>query len=270
MDDDRRAAAKDLLVLAREAVAGGAALASRRRAELVTDVRTKSTETDVVTAADLAVEAHVIGALRAVRPGDAFISEESGADGAEGPVRWILDPIDGTVNYLYGLPYAAVSLAAVVDGELVAAVVRNVDSGEEWTAVRGGGAFHDGRPIHGSVATELGLSLVATGFGYDAGRRAHQAAVMAGLLPRIRDIRRLGAGALDLCHAASGMVDAYFEKGLNRWDWSAGQLVAEEAGLIVSGLRGAPASERFVLAAPPRIHGALHDALVALDADQGP
>jgi len=181
-----------------------------------------------------------------------------------------LDPIDGTVNYLYNLPQYAVSLAAEVDGVVVAGVVRNPATGDEWTATRGGGAYRSGRRLGGSDVTDLGQALVATGFGYAADRRAHQAQVIAQLLPRIRDIRRFGVASIDLCFAAEGLVDAYFEKGLNLWDHAAGGLVAAEAGLTVSGLAGAPAGPDLVLAAPPGIRAALHDALLAFDAAGGP
>ncbi len=174
------------------------------------------------------------------------------------------------MNYLYGLPQYAVSLAAEVDGVVVAGVVHNPATGDEWTATLGGGAWRGGRRLTGSVRTTLDQSLVATGFGYDPARRAHQGAVAAALLPRIRDIRRFGAASLDLCLAAEGSVDAYFEKGLNPWDHAAGGLVASEAGLLVSGLDGAPAGPDMVVAAPPAIFGALHDALVELDAAGGP
>jgi len=254
--------------IAREA----AATARRMRAEGITDVRTKSTDTDVVTAADRAVERQVVAALAAERPGDGVLGEEYGntTTAATGPVRWILDPIDGTVNYLYGLPLYAVSLAAEVDGVVVAGVVHNAATGDEWTATLGGGAWRDGRRLAGSARTSLDQTLLATGFGYDPARRAHQGAVVAALLRRVRDIRRLGAASLDLCLAAEGSVDAYFEKGLNAWDHAAGGLVAAEAGLRVSGLDGAPAGPDLLVAAPPAIFGALHDALVELDAAGGP
>src|SRR5439155_12931242 len=132
-------------------------------------------------------------------------------------VRWILDPIDGTVNYLYGIPLYGVSLAAELDGVVVAGVVRNAASDEVWSAVLGGGAYRGDRRLYGSPVTELGQSLIGTGFGYDARRRAHQAAVVARLLPLVRDIRRLGAASVDLCFAAEGRLDGYLEKGLNRW-----------------------------------------------------
>jgi len=254
--------------IAREA----AATALRMRAEAITDVRTKSTDTDVVTAADRAVERQVVAALAAERPGDGVLGEEYGdsAEAATGPVRWILDPIDGTVNYLYGLPQYAVSLAAEVDGVVVAGVVHNPATGDEWTATLGGGAWRAGRRLSGSVRTTLDQTLLATGFGYDQARRAHQGAVVAALLTRVRDIRRFGAASLDLCMAAEGSVDAYFEKGLNPWDHAAGGLVATEAGLLVSGLDGRPAGADMLVAAPPAIFTALHDALVELAAAGGP
>ena len=254
--------------IAREA----AATALRMRAEAITDVRTKSTDTDVVTAADQAVERQVVAALAAERPGEGVLGEEYGdsAEAATGPVRWILDPIDGTVNYLYGLPQYAVSLAAEVDGVVVAGVVHNPATGDEWTATLGGGAWRAGRRLSGSARTTLDQTLLATGFGYDQARRAHQGAVVAALLTRVRDIRRFGAASLDLCMAAEGSVDAYFEKGLNPWDHAAGGLVATEAGLLVSGLAGRPAGADMVVAAPPAIFAALHDALVELAAAGGP
>jgi myo-inositol-1(or 4)-monophosphatase len=168
------------------------------------------------------------------------------------------------------LPQYAVSLAAEVGGRVVAGVVHNPATGTEWTATRGGGAWRDGRRLAGSGVVDLGRALVGTGFGYDQARRAHQGRVVAGLLPKIRDIRRLGVASIDLCLAAEGALDAYYEKGLAPWDRAAGGLVAEEAGLLVTGLDGAPPGPDLVLAAPPAIHAALHDELRRLDAAGGP
>ncbi|HEX7743920.1 MAG TPA: inositol monophosphatase family protein, partial [Micromonosporaceae bacterium] len=245
------------------------------RADGVSGVATKTTDTDVVTAADRAVERQVVAALRALRPFDGVLGEEYGRAGADGPgpdpeVRWILDPIDGTVNYLYGLPWYAVSLAAEVDGQVVAGVVHNGATGEEWTATRGGGAHHQGHRLTGSAETDLRQALVATGFGYDAARRAHQGEVLRQLVPQVRDIRRFGAAALDLCLAATGAVDAYFEKGLAAWDRAAGELIATEAGLRVAGLGGNAAGPELVIAAPPALFAPLHDILHRLDASGGP
>jgi len=173
------------------------------------------------------------------------------------------------VNYLYGLPQYAVSLAAEVNCVVVAGVVRNAATGDEWTATLGGGAWRGDRRLTGSARRTLDQSLLATGFGYDPARRAHQGKVLAGLIAQVRDIRRFGAAALDLCMAAEGSVDAYYEKGLNPWDHAAGGLVATEAGLRVSGIDGDPAGKEMLIAAPPALFSALHDALAELDAAGG-
>ncbi|GAA2371393.1 hypothetical protein Cme02nite_44300 [Catellatospora methionotrophica] len=262
----------ELLDIAVQVAADAADTARRMRNEAINDVGTKSTATDVVTAADRAVEQQVIAALAARRPGDTVLGEEFGGAGIAGAggVRWIVDPIDGTVNYLYGLAQYAVSIAAEVDGQVVAGVVRNAATGDTWTAARGHGAWRDGRRLTGSTATELALSLVGTGFGYARERRAHQAGVVAQVLPLVRDIRRMGAAALDLCAAAEGMLDAYYEKGLAEWDLAAGGLIAHEAGLLVTGLSGRPAGTAMVLAAPPALHASLDSLLSGLLADGGP
>ena len=262
----------ELLSLAQSVVRPAAELARTMRAAGVDGVSTKSTDTDVVTAADRAVERQVVAALRAVRPADRFLGEEYGDGDGSGtsPVRWILDPIDGTVNYLYDLPQYAVSLGAEVDGVVVAGIVLNAATGQEWTATLGGGAYVASRRLTGSTQTRLGQALVGTGFGYDPARRAHQAAVLAGLLPFIRDIRRFGVASLDLCLAAAGLLDAYYERGLNPWDHAAGGLIAREAGLLVTGLDGAAAGSDLVIAAPPALHDELNGRLSALDAAGGP
>jgi myo-inositol-1(or 4)-monophosphatase len=276
----------ELLEIAVAVVRQAARTAYEMRGAGVDGVATKSTATDVVTAADRAVERQAVAALRRIRPTDSVLGEEygsgdatgsdepgsggSGSGGGPGKVRWILDPIDGTVNYLYGLPHYAVSLAAEVDGEVVAGAVRDVASGDEWTATKGGGAYRAGRRLAGSTRTDLAQSLVATGFGYHPDRRAHQARVLAGLISHVRDIRRFGAAAVDLCLAAEGQVDAYYEKGLNPWDQAAGGLIAQEAGLRVGGLHGAAAGPDLVIAAPPALFAPLHDRLADLDAAGGP
>lgn len=264
--------ASELVEIALRVAAEAARTAYRMRAKAITEVDTKSTVTDVVTAADRAVEQQVVAALKEARPGDAILGEEFGdsGDAAPGRVRWIVDPIDGTVNYLYGLPQYAVSIAAEVDSEVVAGVVHNPATGTVWQAVRGQGAWQGRTRLTGSTETRLEKTLVATGFAYAAQRRAHQGRVVAALLPRVRDIRRLGAAALDLCAAAQGHVDAYYEKGLAAWDLAAGGLIAREAGLLVTGLAGAPAGPEMVLAAPEALHGPLHDLLAELDAAGGP
>lgn len=272
--DGTTPAPDELLKIAVEVARQAADTARRMRTAGVSGVATKSTVTDVVTAADQAVEREAVATLRATRPGDAVLGEEYGDDGSGpvggGTVRWILDPIDGTVNYLYGLPHYAVSLAAEVDGEVVAGVVRNAVTGDEWTATRGGGAYRAGRRLRASAETDLGQALVATGFGYDPARRAHQAGVLSHLIPYVRDIRRFGVASIDLCLAAEGAVDAYYEKGLNLWDHAAGGLVATESGLRVDGLAGVGPGPDLVIAAPPALFGPLHDHLARLDAAGGP
>lgn len=265
-----------LLELAVDLVRAGAACVRSMRHQAAVAVATKSTPTDVVTAADRATERLILERLRSLRPDDEVLGEETGVHGgADRPadsqrVRWLLDPIDGTVNFLYGIAHYGVSLAAEVAGEVVAGVVRNPVTGEEWTAVAGHGAYLDGRRLSGSSVTELSQTLLATGFGYDPARRAHQARVLAGVLADVRDIRRMGAASLDLCMVADGRLDAFYERGLAPWDLAAGGLIAREAGLRITGLAGEPAGTRMVLAAPVSIHQVLHDRLVALDAAGGP
>lgn len=228
---------------------------------------TKSTFTDVVTESDTAAEALIRERLRQARPEDAILGEEGGWSDGGSAVRWLVDPIDGTVNYLYGIPQYAVSIAAQRDGDAVAGVVHNPASGETWTATRGGGAFLNGEPIHESGCDRLELALVATGFGYDATRRARQAAILQQILPSVRDIRRAGAASLDLCAVAMGRVDGYYERGLGPWDLAAGALIAEEAGAVVGGLAGAQAGPELVIAAGPALFAALHDLLAPLRPD---
>jgi myo-inositol-1(or 4)-monophosphatase len=215
--------------VAREA----AALALSSRPSAIRDVGTKSSRTDVVTAADVAVEKLVRSRLESLRPGEPVFGEETGgAAAAPGQVCWVVDPIDGTVNYLYGLPWYTVSLAAQVDGVSVAAAVVEPETGREWTAIRGGGSWRDGVSLRVSAATQLDMALISTGFAYRAERRAKQAAGIARLLPKVRDIRRPGSASLDLCSVAAGWVDGYVEHGLSCWDWAGGALVAEEAGAV--------------------------------------
>ncbi|WP_163552512.1 inositol monophosphatase family protein [Candidatus Frankia alpina] len=245
------------LTIAREA----GELLARGREGTVAAETTKSSPTDVVTALDRASEALVAKRLGELRPGDGLLGEEGSDSAGSTGVRWIVDPLDGTVNFLYRLPNWAVSIAAEVDGEVVAGVVHAPTLGATYTAVRGGGAFRDGTALTGSTVTTLAGALVATGFGYLESSRAAQAAVLTRVVPRVRDIRRMGAASLDLCAAAGGLVDAYYERGLKPWDHAAGGLVAAEAGLRVGGLHGRPASEDLTVAAPPALFGPLTDLL---------
>ncbi len=209
-----------------------AELAETMRNEVVTEgvVDTKSTETDVVTAADRAVERLIRDRLAELRPADPVLGEEGGGAADQEGLRWVVDPIDGTVNYLYGHPNYAVSVAVQFNGVSLAGAVVEPRSGRVWSAASGHGADLDGRPLEVSAARRLDLSLVGTGFSYLPERRGRQAAVLTELLSEIRDIRRGGAASLDLCAVAAGWTDGYYEHGLSRWDWAAGSLIAAEAG----------------------------------------
>jgi myo-inositol-1(or 4)-monophosphatase len=248
---------EELLGLARRVGLDAAAfVAERRPAGRVDVAATKSSPTDVVTEIDEACERLIRERIFAARPDDGFVGEE-GADviGTSG-VDWVVDPIDGTVNFVYGIPTYAVSIAARVDGEVVAGHVVNIASGAEWGAIRGAGAWrYDGetrRMLSAPRPESVAHALVATGFNYIPEIRTAQAAAMATFLPQVRDIRRIGSAALDLCALAEGQYDAYLEQGLKPWDLAAGGLVATESGLVLSGLDGPP-DERLVMAAHPAI-----------------
>jgi myo-inositol-1(or 4)-monophosphatase len=265
-----------LLALACDAAGqAGRMLAARRppgRSGRPEVTSTKSSPTDVVTEMDRAAEAMITRRLLAQRPGDAVLGEEGGESG-RGRVRWIVDPLDGTVNYLYGLADWAVSIAAEVDGEVVAGVVAAPAHNEVFTAVAGWGAWlraGDAPPmaLRCNTGVPLGEALVATGFGYGAARRRVQGEVIAAVLPRVRDIRRGGSCALDLCSVAVGRVDAFYERGVNYWDFAAGGLIATEAGARLGGLGGNPAGPDLAIAAEPVLFGQLHDLLVSLDPER--
>lgn len=239
--------------IAREA----GALARRRRAEGVAVAATKSTLADIVTEADREVEQLIRDRLAAARPDDGFLGEESDPQPGTSGVTWVVDPIDGTVNYFYDIPAWAVSVA-VVEGEpdpatwrTLAGAVVNPSTGEVFAAAAGSGARLNGAPIQVNTGVDLPLALVGTGFGYDPEKRRKQATFVTELIPQVRDIRRIGAASLDLCSVACGRLDAYYERGLNPWDHAAGALIAQEAGARVGGLGGAPAGTGLLLAAAP-------------------
>lgn len=216
-------------------------------------VERKSTATDLVTEADRASEALLCERILRARPGDGLLGEEGAARTGDSGLCWVLDPLDGTVNYVYGFPAWCVSVACEDgDGALVG-VVHDPLRGETFAAVRGGGASLEGRPVRVNDPVALPEALIATGFAYDRDRRTRQGAVAAGVLARARDLRRAGSAALDLCALAAGRVDGYYEDFTARWDWSAGALVAREAGALV-----APYGSGVVAAGP-----ALFDDLVA-------
>jgi myo-inositol-1(or 4)-monophosphatase len=212
-------------------------------------VATKSTATDMVTEMDHASEALIVAGLERLRPGDGILGEEGHDRAGTSGVRWVVDPLDGTTNYLYGFPSFAVSIAAEHEGRSVVGVVRDPVHDETFTAVLGRGAACNGRPLAVTGPPGLATALVGTGFGYDPARRALQSQVLLGVLPNVRDIRRAGAAAVDLCWVAAGRLDAFYELGLAPWDWAAGSLVASEAGarteIVDEGVHVAAPSQLF-------------------------
>ncbi|MFE0460239.1 inositol monophosphatase family protein [Kitasatospora sp. NPDC058965] len=256
----------ELLALALEA--------ARRAAELLHDGRpadlgvaaTKSSPVDVVTEMDLASEKLIVELITGRRPLDGYLGEEGTERPSGSGVRWIVDPLDGTVNYLYGQPNWGVSVAAELDGEVVVGVVAAPARRELFQAVRGRGAQCDGRALAVRPAPVWGQALIATGFNYVQPVRVHQAGVLHGLMPQVRDIRRGGAAAVDLCDLAAGRLDGYYERGLQPWDLAAGGLIAREAGALTGGRPGSPASGELVVAAAPGVFEPLQARLEELGA----
>ena len=259
----------ELLELARDAAHEAGALLLRRRHGAL-GVSTKSSPTDVVTEADTAAEALLLGRIVAARPGDGYLGEEGSSRPSSTGLRWVVDPLDGTVNYLYGLPSWAVSIGIEDADGAVVGVVHAPVLGETFWAVRGGGAFRDGEQVRCSSCGSLDQALLGTGFGYDSRRRVVQARWVAEVLPLVRDIRRSGSAAVDLCAVACGRLDAYAEQGLAAWDGSAGGLIASEAGAVVAGLRGRPAGPQLFVASAPGVWTELHDLLVRVGAEEDP
>lgn len=203
-------------------------------------VEEKSSRTDMVSDADRDAEALIRDLLEAERPDDGLLGEEGSATESANGRRWVVDPLDGTTNYLYRFPAWVVSVALEDESGALVGVVHDPLHRETFTAERGRGARLNGAEIAVSGVESLDTALIGTGFGYSAERRAQQAEVAAQLLPLVRDIRRAGAAALDLCMVACGRLDGYYERGLNAWDWSAGSLIASEAGASVLPLAGEP------------------------------
>lgn len=241
--------AQELAAIAVDVARTAADHVRTRRAELIDDVSsafrsdavsTKSTPTDPVTVVDTETEELVRRELARLRPDDDVLGEEDGGSlDVPAGVRWVVDPIDGTVNFLHGVPAYSVSVAAQIDGVSVAGAVVDVPRGVVYRAHRGGGAWletGDGSEpvrLRATAVDSVAMALVATGFSYQSDRRAAQGALIAALLPRVQDVRRVGSAALDLCMVAAGMVDAHVEHALNPWDWAAGALIAAEAGAVV-------------------------------------
>lgn len=243
--------------------------AEQHRPNRASAVRSKSTPTDPVTVVDTETERLLRDRLAELRPGEDVLGEEEGGptDRNAGLPTWVLDPIDGTVNFVYGIEAYAVSVGVQIAGESVAGAVADVAADVVYSAARGEGAHvlrGDGTaPLRCSTADQLAMALVGTGFGYEPDMRRRQARVLAQMLPQMRDIRRIGSCALDLCMVAAGLLDGYYEDGVKVWDWAAGALIAAEAGATVRlPAAGAPAgSPGFLVACAPGIEAALLDAL---------
>ena len=266
-----------LRAVAEQLATEAASFVRSRRAEVFgaaptteSPVRAKSTPTDPVTVVDTETEALLRERLAVLRPGEPVMGEEQGGapDERDGRLTWVLDPIDGTVNFVYDIETYAVSVGVQRDGVSVAGAVANVPTGVLFSAARGHGAhLHRGgvmTPLRTSDASELSMSLVGTGFSYSAELRTRQAEILTVLLPAVRDIRRIGSCALDLCMVAAGRLDAYYEDGVHVWDWAAGALIAAEAGAILR-LPPADGAPGFIVASAPGIA----DAMIAVLEESG-
>jgi len=269
----------ELLTLAESIAREAGELAARRRREGVEVAATKSTAVDVVTEADREVERLIRGRLADARPDDGILGEEGGAAAGSSGLTWVVDPIDGTTNYLYCIPHYAVSIG-VVEGDPdpltwrgLVGVVANPAIGEVFTGLAGEGAWVSGAtrtPIRVAETVPLERALVGTGFAYDSRMRGVQGGIVAGLLPKVRDIRRQGTASLDLCFVACGRLDAFFERTLSPWDHAAGAVIAREAGAIVKGRGDAAPSRDFILAAEPALVALLEAELLALGVADAP
>jgi len=282
MDDDGtsggagRAGLDELADLAERVATQAAELLRDGLTRSQVEIETKSSGTDMVSEMDRAAERLIVDELLAARPDDGILGEEGSARTGTSGLRWVIDPLDGTTNYLYRHPGFSVSIAVEPVGTVggpprseaeagraaVAGAVVDVVTGDRFRAVRGGGATRNGQTISASTETDLTQALVATGFSYKAARRKDQALVLTHVIGEIRDIRRMGSAALDLCSVACGRVDAYYEAGLAAWDLAAGTLIAAEAGATVAYLASSASSATTVVAAPPALSGALQALLL--------
>lgn len=253
----------NLLDIARNVALEAGQAALEQRAHGVTVAATKTSALDIVTAVDQYTEALIRSRLQVARPSDGFLGEESLASAGSSGLTWVVDPIDGTVNFLYGIPAWAISIAVVEGGgdpqtwRALAGVVFNPITGELFEASAGGGAFANKVAITVNTGVPLNRALVGTGFGYRTDVKHAQIRILTEVLPSIRDIRRGGSASLDLCDLARGRLDAYYERGLQPWDHAAGAIIAEEAGARVGGTRGRPASQELLVAAAPELQASL-------------
>ncbi len=263
MKDPRPALLALATSIAQEA---GALLLDKLRGDRIA-VITKSTKTDMVSEVDLLSEKLLLTRILTARPHDEVFAEEGTRTVGTSGIRWVLDPLDGTTNYLYGFPAFSVSIGVQIQGVPAIGVVHDPLHAETFSAARAGGAFCNGVPIEVSTVTDLGSALVGTGFSYRSDQRAWQAAAVSHLLPRIRDIRRAGSAALDLCWVACGRLDATYERGLQPWDHAAGALIATEAGAVAD--VEADSSWPRVVSSAPGIAAALFDLVADAEAAAG-
>jgi len=256
----------ELLALAtRLAVAAGDAARDGRAERGIAVASTKSSATDMVTEFDRASEALIVGGILEARPEDAIVGEEGTDRPGTSGIDWLIDPIDGTTNFLYDLPGWAVSIAAASTDGTEIGVVYLPTTNELFTAMAGEGAYLNGRRLQCSDTDALALALVASGFSYQVERRRLQARRLAAILPQVRDLRRFGAAAPDLCYVAAGRVDVYFEQWLGAWDLAAGELIAREAGCRTGSLDGGPARPDSVMAANPALFPLMHALIQQID-----
>ena len=248
---------QDLLELATKIGSEAATLLMKRPPAF--EISSKSTAIDIATQMDVAAEKFIVDSILAARPDDGIIGEEGSERPSKSGITWVIDPLDGTVNYVYGLPGWNVSIAAKdIDGPIVG-VVTAPTINSTWRATRGGGAFYNGHKISCNDPIELDRALIATGFQYDVANRVSQMEDLAKLVPIARDVRRNGAAAVDFCHVAMGAIDGFYESGLKEWDWAAGGLIAQEAGAIFTQHGSAPLQTSIV--AGPSLHASLQKIL---------
>jgi myo-inositol-1(or 4)-monophosphatase len=243
----------ELLELARKIGLDAGALLMERPPAF--EIESKSTAIDIATQMDKKAEKFIMESLLAARPDDGIIGEEGSSVESKSGITWVIDPLDGTVNYFYGLPGWNVSIAAKDKDGSIVGVVTAPTINSTWWATRGGGAFYNGHQIHCNDPIALDRSLIATGFQYDVSHRISQLEDFSKLVPIVRDLRRNGAAAVDLCHVAMGALDGYYEAGLKEWDWAAGALVATEAGATFKHYGQGPM--RISMAAGPSLHSQL-------------
>jgi fructose-1,6-bisphosphatase/inositol monophosphatase family enzyme len=247
----------EVLELAARAARAAGALLLERAGGPASGVASKSSRTDLVSDTDRDAESLIVGMIARERPGDAIVGEEGADAPGSGEVRWLVDPLDGTINYLWGIPQWSVSVAALDGGGPLVGVVHDPSRGETFSAVRGGGARLGERVLRVGPGAPLEEALIGTGFSYVPARRARQAAALPAILPAVRDLRRFGSAAIDLAWVACGRLDGYFERGLNAWDWAAGRLIVSEAGGVVEELPATGEDPLGCIAAPPALIGPL-------------